>query len=567
MKRVDATRWQPLPESRAAPCETPAAGLAHVLIALLGAVALGCPGDGSGGRSPQIRFNDTPECIVFAGGFPSGFARLSGDVNHAAVAQFAPPAILGLDLEREPPRLLAEESIPGWPELASPRCGGVRVDSDADGRADADRSDALGFNCLTPAAGNLRALSPGRVGLVTSGYEQVLLIEPESGRLQSVELATPPASSGFDPSDWPFWPAPGVRPYQSGFSTRVCVYGDDFEDSLGDPIGPNPRCDATRAGFVTSFTADLLRLEDRLFVVTSNLIRSSRAQFAPGTLLVFDYDERTTPPRVAPAIDAAVYPTTGFNPTTLTPYTTPTGRRLVLVGVSGAIALGTGSDLVRSDSAIDVFAVAEQRFIATIPLGRAGLGFSHLAIDPSGRLGLIGGATSRALFAIDLAALDDPTLGVGAGGASGSPSAAATIPLDGSVPGTRDARVFDGARPFVLPRRGGGPSDAVCTTQTSVAIQAQGDFAAATDFCDGTIVLLDLGLPSDRATPIDPDRVLQLERMIAAAAPLVDEASGQIRAIDRILLRETPAADRFGGPEIHFTAGLPEGAVCGIRLE
>ncbi len=530
-----------------------------LLVAAL-AVGTGCEGDGSDGAAPRIDFQPTPDCIRFSGGFPSGFTLLPGADSEAAVVQFIPTVVLGLDLDAEPPRLLADEAIPAFPELECSRCGGLtRVDSDSDGEADACLSDQLGFSCLSPAAGSAFGIDANLVALSTSSYEQVLFIDPQDGGLVPVELETPPDSPTFDPADWPFWPSIGTRVEQTGLSTRVCVYGDGLSDSLGDPIGPNRFCDDTRDGFVTRFTAGGALIGDRLFVATSNLLRSSRAQFAPGSVLIFDFDTGFEPPRANPDSEIAVILTTGFNPTTVTPYTTPSGRNLVLVGISGAIALGTGPDLIRSDSSIDVIDVATRVLIATIPLGRAGLGFTGLALDRTGRLGLIGAATTRALFGIDLAALDDPSLGLG--------SDPLPIVLDGSNPGFPDARLYDADTPFLLPKRANGPPDSLCTTQTSVASTRDSDFIATSDFCDGTVTVLSLQLPSQRTTALDPATTVMVDRLQAVAAPLVDDATGQIRAINQILIRPGVPGVDFIGPDVYFTAGLPEGAVCGVRFE
>ena len=72
----------------------------------------GCEGDGSDGAAPRIDFQPTPDCIRFAGGFPSGFTLLPGADNEAAVVQFVPTVVLGLDLDAEPPRLLTDQAIP-----------------------------------------------------------------------------------------------------------------------------------------------------------------------------------------------------------------------------------------------------------------------------------------------------------------------------------------------------------------------------------------------------------------------------------------------------------------------
>jgi hypothetical protein len=523
-------------------------------------IGAGCEGDGSDGAAPRIEFQPTLECIRFAGGFPSGFALLPGAENEAAVVQFAPTVVLGLELDTEPPTLLADSAIPEFPELPCNRCGGlVRVDSDADGEPDACRSDELGFTCLSPAAGSLHGIDRTLVALSTSSYEQVLFVDPRDGRPRIIEIDTPPLSGLFDPADWPFWPAVGSVVERSGLSTRVCVYGDDLEDSLGDPIGSNQFCDDTRNGFVTRFTAGSAIVGDHLFVTMSNLLRSSRTQFAPGTVLVFEFDKDVEPPRARPDPENPVILTSGFNPTSVTAYTTPSGRQLALVGVSGAIALGTGSDLVRTDSAIDVIDVLERELIATIPLGPAGLGFAGLSIDSTRRIALIGAATQRSLFGIDLAALDDPTLGMGL--------EPLPVVLDGGSPGFPDARLYDADAPLQLPKRPDGPSNAQCTTQTSVALSALSDFGVTSDFCDGTLAVLKTSTPTLRTTPLDPADVVSFDRLETVAAPLVDDSTGQLRAIDRVTIRPGVPGLDFAGPDVYFTAGLPEGAVCGVRIE
>ena len=534
----------------------------HRLLMLLSLTATaiattGCPGDGSDGPAPLIVNRSTPECIVLGASFPSGLTALPTGGREAATAQAFPPAVFGLDLEREPPALLASQGIPGLP-LQPSACGGTRVDSDSDTIADADRSDQLGFNCQDPRGGTLRALRGDLVLLVSSAYEQVLLFDPRSGRLRLATLETPAATPDFDPTSWLFWPRVGTPVDRSGFSTRVCVDGAGRLDSLDQPLGDYPQCGNLPDRFFTGFTSDVLRRGDRLFVSTANLLRSSTARFAPGTVLVFRFDDSVDPPRIGPDSSRPIVFTTAFNPTSLGRHTTPAGRDLILIGNSGAIALGSGPDLVRTDSSVDVLDPETLTLIATIPLGRAGLGFGGLAIDPSGRLGMLGSSVQRALFAIDLAALDDPMLGLG--------PEPLPIVLDGSTPGWPDARVFDDADPFLLPRRVDGPSDSICTTQTSVAIQSDGRFALASDFCDGTLTELDLALPSMRSTPIDPTTVLRVSRVVNAAEPIVDDATG-IRAIDRLLIRPgTPGID-FQGPDVHFTTGLPRGATCGIRID
>jgi hypothetical protein len=468
-------------------------------------------------------------------------------------------AILGLDLDRQPPQLLARDAIPSLPVVPCGRCGGLaRVDSDSDGEADACRSDALGFRCFSPIAGDLFAVDDSRIALSTSSYEQLVFVDPATSQLLPVELDPPAAGPAYEPADWPFWPAPGTRPVRTAISTRACVYAEGEVDSLGDPIDPSRSCDGIRAGFVTGFTAGVARTHGHLFVATSNLLRSSSAQFAPGTLLVFDYDDTFAPPRARPNAAQSVILLSGFNPTGVSAYQTPAGRDLVLVSITGAIAIGTGSDLVRSESAIDVIDAESLTLVATIPLGRAGLGFTELAIDGTGRIALAGAATTRTLFGVDLAALDDPGLGLG--------PEPLPIVLDGSSPPFADARLFTASRPFVLPEREDGPSPSECATQTSVALSREDTFGVASDFCNGSLSVLALQIPPSRATALDPDTVLRVDRVQNVAAPLAAESSDRLRAIDRVLIRPGVPGIDFDGPDVYFSAGLPEGAVCGTKI-
>ena len=517
-----------------------------------------CSGDGSDGQSPKIHFVSSPECIRFSGGFPSGFTDLPGSGREAAVVQFIPTAILGLNLDPEPPGLLAESAIPNFPGIVCNPCGGiVGVDSDSDGQADICRSNELGFTCLSPVAGSLLSLDNDLVALSTSNYEQVVFFEPRSGATKLLELETPPVSPTFDPNDWPFWPMPGNLELRSAISTRVCVYTEN-PDSLDADLGPNQFCDPGRDGFVTRFTAGAAVANDTLFVATSNLLRSSEARFAPGTVLAFDLDRSRDPIRIGPKENGSVIFTSGFNPTSLEPYVTPSGRSLLLVGVSGAVEIGSGTDLVRTDSAIDVIDVETRLLIATVPLGRAGLGASRIAIDPSRRIALMGAFTSRSIFGIDLAALDDPQLGLD--------SEDLPIVLDGSTPGYPDARVFDENSRFILPKRPDGPSDSQCASITSIAISQFERYAVASDFCDGTVTVLDIDVPPSRSDFIDADTLLSVIRVENVVSPIVDTATGLTRAIDRILIRRGRPGIDFTGPDVYFTAGLPEGAVCGVRI-
>ena len=552
-------------------CETKRFESRRVATALffLALVLVGCEGDGSGGSSPTIEFSNSSECIRFDGSFPSDLALLPGADGEAAVVQLLPIAILGLDLDREPPRLLARDGIPGFPEVPCGDCScgvcgdseNVGIDSDSDGDVDACRNYALGFGCDSPVPGELLVMDARRVALSTTNIEQIVFIDPRTNLLLPVELETPAASPSFEPADWPFWPPPNTRPVRTALSTRTCVYGEGLVGSLGSPIGNRASCDGVRNGFSTRFTAGAASVRGHIFAATSNFLilgRGFPSQFAPGTVLVFDYDATISPPRARPNPNRPVIQLTGYNPTGVTAYQTPNGRDLILVNVTGAIVTGTGTDLVRTDSSIDVIDAESLELIATIPLGRAGLGFSGLAIDPSRRLALAGAATSRALFGIDLAALDDPALGL-------DPESRPVV-LDGSDANFPDARVFSATTPFRLPKRTDGAPESVCATQTSVSLSVDADWGVTSDFCDGTVSLLGLRLPASRTTPLDPEAILRVERVQKVAFPLVAESFDRTRAIDRILIRPGRPGIDFSGPDVYFSAGLEVGAVCGTHI-
>lgn len=521
-------------------------------------LALGCEGDGSDGASPRI-VRRSGECLPVDGSFPSAFVTLPGAANEAVVTQVSAGNVLGIDLDRDPPTLLASGAIPSLPRVPScSACGGnPSADSDGDGVADRCASQERGFRCQSPIAGSLSVVANDFVFLATSAYEQLIAFVPQTSELREIEIEMPPASPSFDPGDWPFWPDPGTRASRTGFSTRACVY-TDAPDSLGDPVGISPFCASDRQGFATAFSAGSTVAADRLFVATSNLRSSAEARYYPGTLLVFEFDRSFDPPRIRPDPERAVLFTSGFNPTATQTYSTPTGRELVLVAVSGATSLSQGADRVRTNSSVDVFDATSRLLIATIPLGRAGLGDASIEIDPTSRIALLGAFTSREIFGIDLAPLDDPTLG--------TPGAPLPVLLDGSVPGYPDARLFTAEAPFRLPKRTNGPPDSVCVTSTSVAISQSEGNAVASDFCDGTLSVLDIALPPSRLTALDPDTTLSLLRTENVTAPLVPSATGQNRAINRVLFRDGRPGIDFTGPDVYFTVGLSEGAVCSHRV-
>ena len=506
-------------------------------------------GDGGGGGPPVIEVGTgDPACMGLNGAFPPGFDLIPGtplERVEGAVVQLAPEAVLGLDLSTVPPALLAQGAIPPlFP-------GG---DSDGDGLSDGLASNAAGFGFRTALLGRLTAIGPTRALLSTTNYEQVAFVDPRTGETVPVRVETP---ASFALGAWPFLPPPGTGAIRTAVSTRVCAELAGAVDSHGDPVGSDARCPPAASGtsFATSLTAGSAVAAGRLFVATSNLTSSAQARFDPATVLVYELDLAMSPPLVRPHPSVPVLFPGGFNATQVTPYTTPSGRELVLVTQTGAIGAGTGAGNVFGDASVAAIDAAALRVVATIPLGAAGPSFEPIAIDASGRLGLLGSASQKVLFAVDLAPLDDAAL---YSGASGPP-----VVLDGTAPGLPDARVFTAAAPLALPDLTGGPPDTDCAGLTSVAAHATRPFAWATDFCDGTLTTL-LVDAAGAPVPVPPDRV-QIVGTETPFAPNVPSSIGLLRAPQAIRVRPGERGVDYEGPDVFVAVGLPDGAVCALE--
>jgi hypothetical protein len=496
-------------------------------------------------------------CLPIVGAFPSGFDMLPGGAGHAIVVQQTPAALIALDLGSEPPSALATDEIVPLP-----------ADSDGDGIEDGSRSLSLGFPPLTPILGTGRAVSEELAFVSASSYEEVIFFEVPSGDLTQLWVENP---SG-EPSDYPFLPVePELR---TAISTRACVYPPDPIDSLGDAIAPEPRCDPDLPGYFANFTAGSAVAAGRLFVAMSNLRRSSEARFNPGTVLVYEFDPTSEPATLRP--DTAIF-TSHFNPTSVTSYTAFPGgepRELVLVTATGAIGLEGGAETVKTEGAIDAIDAESRCLVASIPLGMAGLSFGELAIDPRGRVALAGAISNRQLYAVDLAPLDDPRL---------YEDCQAPVVLDGETDPMfpDDARIFKASSPFEIPPRADGLSPEDCdTTETYVAINDDGSLAFATDFCDGTLAVIELEIPPGAPTEVEcdesqpccnrvplPGACFRLRRLENILAPNSADAVGELRGPGLIRVRPGRPGVDYTGPDAFFVAGLPEGQVCGIRIE
>jgi hypothetical protein len=528
---------------------------AALVLALLGPLGLGSLCEGSGTEQPGIitQAPIDPRCTPIGGPFPAGFDLLPESPGVAVAMRFLPAGLLRFDVSIAPPRPDNPGPVPSLP-----------ADSDGDGEADVLAYRAAGLcpasnpSCLTsPVVGTADAVA-GELTLVTaSGYEEVLFYAPETGDLTALEVANPADAGAHRAADRPLAPPGGTAALRTALSTLVCAYPESPVDSTGRPIAASPHCDPARVGFLTRFTAATAMTYDRLYVATSNLASSARAAFHPGTVLVHVVERGPDgrPIRIRPDTDTPVLFTTAFNPTGLTAHRTAGGRDVVLVSQTGAIdAAGT----LFGDAALDVIDAAAARVVATIPLGRAGAVAGPVAIDPGGHVALVGAESSRSLYAVDLAALDDPAL-------YSSPRPHPVV-LDGSTPGFADARVFDADAPLALPRRPDGPPDVLCTTRTNVALSHDARLAYTTDWCDGSIavVAIDWTLPLER--PLSPTR-FGVVRRIDVVAPRTPASFGLPAAPSRPRTRPGVPGVDFDGPDLLFLLNEPEGQLCAVRIE
>ena len=506
-------------------------------LVVLGGLHLGgsCGGgSGGGGDAPVIRV-ETPDsrCIALPSAFPAGFDFASSGI--ALAASFTPGVVVPVDVEPLPPRAAAPGPFTDLRSaIATDACGGF----------------------LDPAFDGIFSVAPDLAVVTASSCEGVAFVTPASGALRSLTVATP---AGFPVGEWPFSPVPGTSEARVAVPTRACVRPPAGAlDSHGAPI--TTTCNGT-PGYFSNFSSGAAVAAGALFVSMSNLGANPGrpdTQFLPGSVLVFDLDVAAG--RVEPATMLA---TSGFNPTHVTTYRAPSGRAFVLVTVSGALGLRPddpatpereAGGTALSPAAIDVIDATERRVVATIPLGLAGAAFDRLAIDPTGRVAVVGSAIGRRLFAVDLAPLDAIAL------APGAPP----LVLDGSS--GPNAVIFDAAAPLELPARPNGAPAATCPGFVVGAdFDAAGTKVFATDFCDGTLAIVGVDLASG-PVPLPPSRFRVLES-IAITAPLDTASLGLARAPGALRVRPGRPGVDYQGPDVLFALGLPEGALCGVRID
>ena len=518
------------------------------LLAALAPFVVGslCGGDGSRGGIAVIVQTERPDCAPLFGPFPPGLGvlPLSG---RAVVATSGPQTLIPFELGGAAPENVGPATPPPLP-----------MDSDGDGEPDFLRSTALGFGTRTPILGRLSVVREGLVLVSASSYEQVLAFDPATVGLVTLSVTNPPASGEHDPADHPFLSTAGSTADRTAVATRVCVRPPVPVDS-GD-VAIEADCDPQMPSFYTAFTAGQAVVGDLLVVATSNLASSAEGRFRPGTLLLFSFDDGGAVPAVAPLVERPVVFTTAFNPTSVTPFATTSGRALALVGNTGAITLTSGPGSVGTNASIDVLDVATRRIAATIPMGPAALGFAGLSTDAATGLAVVGSPTQKQIYAVDLSVLDDDALYAGTG---------PPVLLDGSDPVHPDARIFDGDTPFEIPLRAGGPDPSICDGATNVLVGPDRDGDAdhrdvyVTDKCDGTLSVLDVDLRAPDEVPLDPSR-FSIERQLGIAAENVPANVGQEMEPGRMVLGPTGAS----GPALYFLMNRPSPALfCGLDLD
>ncbi len=499
--------------------------------------------DLSGGGNPELGI----ECAPLPGSFPAGLDFVPGDPDRVLVANFVPSALLPFDADPVPPAIAGSSSIPSLPP-----------DSDGDGRAEGSAQLPL-----APALDGVLGVAPGLAFATASGYEEVIFVNADEGTLRSFRIETPASLAA---SDYPLLPAPGSAAPRTAISTLACIpIPAGALDSRGDPAPSSPHC--PNGQLLTTFTSGAALSGGHLFVTTSNLgddPGTVNTQFLPGSVLVYDVDLASVPPRAGPSPVVRVLYTSAFNPTDATPVVTPGGRAFVLVTASGAIGVRTddpqtpaieGGGVALSDAAIDVIDPVALQLVASVPLGPAGLSFERLALDPTQRVAFTGSATGRNLYAIDLAALD------------AIPALAPVDPpvlLDGSDSraGFADARIFDAAQPFeidALPN--GAPPESCDGFVVAAAFDHSGSRLFATEFCDGTIAVIDVDLSGSPPIPV-PEGRFALLRVRAVTAPVGPSGLGEPRAPGPLAVRPGEPGVDFDGPDLFFLVGDPEGRLC-----
>lgn len=542
----------------------PQRSLAALLAGLLAAACGGSGGggSGSGGAAPVVEVSSPDSrCAPLPGAFPAGLDLVPGVPGRAVVANFTPPALLPFDLGPVPPAVSAAASVPALPP-----------DSDDDGCDEPSvapcAATGLPFGPATaPQPDGVLAIAAGLALLTASAYEEVVFLDPATGRPVTGVVSTP---ASFAAGQYIYLPPPGTSAARTAVSTSGCVaVTPGMVDSRGDALAvpPGAWCLPGTASFRPTFTSGAAVAGGHLFVSMSNLADNTvpeDAQYLPGVVLVYDFDASGGAPAVSPDAATPAIVTTGFNPTHVTAYRTPSGRDLILVTGSGAIGRrlddpATGEieagGIPLTAAFVDVIDAQTLVTLATVPLGLAGLSSDRLAIDPTGRIALVGSAIGRALYAIDLAPLDSLPV-----------APPAPLVMDGTTGG--DSRVFDAALPLSIAARADGPAPASCNGfVVSADWNAAGTRLYATDFCDGTIATIVADLSGSPSLADLRGGRIRFASLDAVFAPLTAAALGRPRAPGILRVRGGRPGVDYTGADVFVLLGDPEGLLCAVRIE
>ncbi len=129
--------------------------------------------------------------------------------------------------------------------------------------------------------------------------------------------------------------------------------------------------------------------------------------------------------------------------------------------------------------------------------------------------------------------------------------------------------IFDAAAPLELPALPNGAPAATCPGYVVGAdFDATGTKVFASDFCDGTLAIVGVDLSGNPPVPVPavPERFRVL-RTLPITAPLSPASLGLSRAPGAVRVRPGRPGVDYHGPDVLFLASLPEGQLCGVRID
>jgi hypothetical protein len=129
--------------------------------------------------------------------------------------------------------------------------------------------------------------------------------------------------------------------------------------------------------------------------------------------------------------------------------------------------------------------------------------------------------------------------------------------------------IYDAASPLELPARANGAPVATCPGFiVGTAFDAAGTTLFASDFCDGTLAIVGVDLSG---TPPVPGPAVAtrfgVQQSLAITAPLNTASLGLSRAPGAVRVRAGRPGVDYSGPDVLFLVSLPEGQLCGVRID